>query len=552
MNLPDIWGPGQLLAFSGIDGHTDWAKPFVLHTGARPGGLLVRLPATIAVGFEGMPPLRFQAILGDAITAESPGGAYRAVFLDHHTLAGELPEGTRMTVDGRSAGEDALSVDAGPMKLVAATRGRRWALLLSDASATDVAERLTQALGADLTPVFEQREAFVRRVRIPEGLSPERERLLRKAVSVMKVNTEAPCGVIRRRWTTPDRWPHRHMWLWDSAFHSMGIAYVDMDLAKDAVLAMLEQVHEDGLLPHMVPAGGTPSTITQPPVLAWATLRILRLSGDVEWAAECLPYLHRYLEWMRLNRDKNGNGIPEWHIAGDPLCRSGESGLDNSPRFDRAVLLDAVDFASFLSHDLECLGEIAARVGNQALQAECEAHARRIAEAVNALLWSDDEGFYLDRDFEGRLSEVKAVTGFLPLLAGIPNAGQAEALCQHLSNPRTFGAPLPVPSVSLDSGSYCKDMWRGPTWMNLNYAILCGLLRAGFHEEAAQLRERSLAAMQRIYETDGCFYEYYDSLDVTHPSRLDRKQRLMSGQGIAPISDYHWTAALTAAMIFEG
>ena len=99
MNLPDIWGPGQLLAFSGIDGHTDWAKPFVLHTGARPGGLLVRLPATIAVGFEGMPPLRFQAILGDAITAESPGGAYRAVFLDHHTLAGELPEGTRMTVD---------------------------------------------------------------------------------------------------------------------------------------------------------------------------------------------------------------------------------------------------------------------------------------------------------------------------------------------------------------------------------------------------------------------------------------------------------------------
>ena len=180
----------------------------------------------------------------------------------------------------------------------------------------------------------------------------------------------------------------------------------------------------------------------------------------MEWAAECLPYLHRYLEWMRLNRDKNGNGIPEWHIAGDPLCRSGESGLDNSPRFDRAVLLDAGDFASFLSHDLECLGEIA-RVGNQALQAECEAHARRIAEAVNALLWSDDEGFYLDRDFEGRQSEVKAVTGFLPLLAGIPNADQADALRRHLRNPRTFGAPCPVPSVSLDSGSYCRICGAG-------------------------------------------------------------------------------------------
>ncbi|HHX40174.1 MAG TPA: hypothetical protein GX715_09440, partial [Armatimonadetes bacterium] len=135
MNLPDIWGAGQLLAFSGIEGHTDWEKPFVLHTGANPGDLLVRLPVTAAVGFAEMPPLRFHAILGDAITAESPDGAYRAVFLDHHTLAGELPAGVRMTVDGRPVGEEALSMAAGPMNLIAATRGRRWALLLSDTGA---------------------------------------------------------------------------------------------------------------------------------------------------------------------------------------------------------------------------------------------------------------------------------------------------------------------------------------------------------------------------------------------------------------------------------
>jgi hypothetical protein len=31
----------------------------------------------------------------------------------------------------------------------------------------------------------------------------------------------------------------------------------------------------------------------------------------------------------------------------------------------------------------------------------------------------------------------------------------------------------------------------------------------------------------------------------------DRKRRLSTGKGIAPISDYHWTAALTAAWLLE-
>ena len=46
-HVPNIWGEGQLLAFSGLDGETKNLQPFVLHTAAAPGGLPWRRRARI-------------------------------------------------------------------------------------------------------------------------------------------------------------------------------------------------------------------------------------------------------------------------------------------------------------------------------------------------------------------------------------------------------------------------------------------------------------------------------------------------------------------------
>jgi len=330
----------------------------------------------------------------------------------------------------------------------------------------------------------------------------------------------------------------------------MGFAQVDPATGQEIVLAMLEQIAEDGMLSHMISPVDR-SEITQPPVLAWSAKTIFERTKDTAWLKTCVPYLRRYLEWMRLNRDKNGNGIPEWHISGHPLCRSGESGLDNSSRFDRAVLLDAPDFGSFLCHDYACLSELAAAVGEAELSRTCRGHSERIGRAVHDVLWSQRDGLFMDRTFDGPFIEVKAVSGFLPLLAGIADDAQVNRLREHLLNPRTFGTALPLPSIAVDEGTYTKDMWRGPTWINTNYAICCGLRRYGFGEDAQRLKESSLSAIERWYGEEGCLFEFYDSLDITSPRKLDRKQRLSQGTGMAPISDYHWTAALVAAWLME-
>jgi hypothetical protein len=49
------------------------------------------------------------------------------------------------------------------------------------------------------------------------------DNLLAKSWSVMRVNALSPEGFIEQHWSTPDRMPHRWMWLWDSAFHAMGM-----------------------------------------------------------------------------------------------------------------------------------------------------------------------------------------------------------------------------------------------------------------------------------------------------------------------------------------
>jgi len=549
--MPDVWGPGQLLAFSGLDGPTSWSEPFVLHTGERVGDLTVLLPVKAHIAFAGLDRLRGSMILGDAIAGSANGDAFMVVFLDHHTLAGQLPDGATLRVgDGPLPETAALVNEEKGLGLFAAAQGRRWVLHVHAAGdSAGAAAACRRGLQADLAQALAERSALVQSVPVPAGMSAAHTRLLRKGVSVMKVNTHSACGTLKRRWSTPDRWPHRNMWLWDSAFHAVGMAYVDVDSAKDVALAMLEQVRDDGMLPHMVGADGSCSQITQPPILGWAVAHILARSEDLQWAAECKPRLLRYLEWMRLNRDRNGNGIPEWYIEGQPLCRCGESGLDNSPVYDRGVLLDAVDFGSFLCHDYRCLAEIATRLGDTTTAGLCLGHAAHISDAINRWLWCDQARFYFHRDFDGNRVKVKAVSGFMPLFAGVASSRQADDLARHLQDPATFNAPLPVPSVSLDSGTYCKDMWRGPTWMNLNYLIHLGLRRYGLAADACRLREQTLGAIQKWYERDGCLWEYYDSLDVTPPRDLDRKQRLITGKGIAPISDYHWTAAVTTALL---
>jgi len=146
------------------------------------------------------------------------------------------------------------------------------------------------------------------------------------------------------------------MWLWDSVFHSLGMRHYNPQLARDMVSAMFDLQQADGLIPH----SGNPVMhlhLTQPPVLSLAMKMIDDVEPSKDWIAGLAPKLERYLEWIMTNRDSDGAGLVEWAIGINENCRSGESGMDNSPRFDGAIQLDAPDFNAFLAYECESLAQ---------------------------------------------------------------------------------------------------------------------------------------------------------------------------------------------------
>jgi glycogen debranching enzyme len=363
----------------------------------------------------------------------------------------------------------------------------------------------------------------------------------------MKSQVYTPEGQIKHRWTTPDRWPHRGMWLWDSVFHAIGWRHIDLDLARELLLAVFDIQADDGFIAHAVTPEAI-SRITQPPVLALGARLVDELSPDPSWIAALYPHLKAYIEWDLANRDSDGSGLLEWFIEADENSRSGESGMDNSPRFDRATQLDAVDFNAFLALECEIMAGFAGRLGRMDEAGLWAQRYRSLCRLINERLWSQEAGFYVDFDVDrGQPSPVLSSAGFLPLICGAPSPEQAFRLAAHLQDPGSFASPLRVPSIAVsDIEHYAKDMWRGPVWVNLNWLIAYGLKRYGFDDLAESLRWETVAAIEDGYETYGTFFEFFDDRQEVPPPELLRKGRC--APQISPyhqvFHDYGWTATL--------
>jgi glycogen debranching enzyme len=99
---------------------------------------------------------------------------------------------------------------------------------------------------------------------------------------------------------------------------------------------------------------------------------------------------------------------------------------------------------------------------------------------------------------------VRTPFNLFPLITGRMPPDICRRLVDHLTNTKEFWPPFPVPSVALDDAKYDPNqMWRGPTWVNINYLIIEGLRNAGYPEVSTELRRRTLdliGAQKDIYE----------------------------------------------------
>jgi glycogen debranching enzyme len=337
------------------------------------------------------------------------------------------------------------------------------------------------------------------------------------------------------------------MWIWDSAFHALGLRHFAPEWARDSIKAVLSKQRSDGFIPiTMTPDGSREADIVQPPILAWGAWKVYEIAGDEEFISYCYPLLSAMVLWDCEYLDADGNGLCEWDARN-------ASGMDNSPRFDQPVG-DAVDLNSYLVNDMAYLEKMAMLLGlEDDVRMWAEMHAARSVK-INELLWDEETGFYYDLSPEGEKISIKTEAGFTPLFAGVCSREQAAALVKHLASPTEFRRTFPVSSVSADEPSFSDDMWRGPVWINYNRLIIEGLKKYGCRDMAESIRDATLREIAHWYECDGVIYEFYDSEGERSPSELHRKEK----SGIQPdhwmrrcVRDYHWTAAIFIDLILD-
>lgn len=532
MTKVSVWGHGQLLAFSGIDGPTDFDGGICLRTRADQSAgaatiVDVKQPGAAALRLGEERPTACD-LSADFFELQFGERRVRGVLLDawHLLMEGDV----RVTC---ADGKIAVRQENG-RTLVAPAQRLRPELIRADMDAAIAARRRW-------TEDASARNAITRPAAI-------------KALRQLKGQVYSPEGVFKHRYTTPDRWPHRGCWLWDSAFHAIGARHVDAALARDAISAVFDGQQGDGRVPiRMDPNGRCHPEYTQPPTLTLATWLVMQNSPDMAWLRGLLPKLRAYLLWDVAHRDA-GNGLPYWAIEGEKNCRSGESGLDNSSRFDAATRMEAVDFASFLALEFELLGHLYEQTGDVDAARECRGQHARLCALIRDRLWDAPRGIFMDYDVEQKMfCPVVACTGFLPLICGAATREQAALLAKHLDDPQAFGTRVLLPSVARNDASYDTDMWRGPVWVNMVWLVAAGFERYGMQPLADRLRRNIVGEIERWHASHGTMFEYFDADGVMAPDRLKRKGRLAPEVSFYHqcFHDYGWTGTLYLDMLLN-
>jgi Mannosylglycerate hydrolase MGH1-like glycoside hydrolase domain len=217
-----------------------------------------------------------------------------------------------------------------------------------------------------------------------------------------------------------------------------------------------------------------------------------------------------------------------------------ESGLDDSPKYDavfgwmshympgyvwlversrrlrydsRAIIaryeehVEDVMVNVFYALSLHALARLTGKV-------QYEIRAARTEQALLEHCWDEERGLFWDlagRDHAAQ--RISTWSSLAPLaLPSLPEPIARRLIDEHLLDPRRYGAPFAIPSVSMEEPSFRAGWhlfrcWRGPAWINTVWLLAPALRHFGCDAEA----DRILGSCIELVERHG-FREYYNPL----------------------------------------
>jgi hypothetical protein len=228
----------------------------------------------------------------------------------------------------------------------------------------------------------------------------------------------------------PDKWEYPWFAAWDLAFHTIALATVDVDFAKQQLDLLLVglYLHPTG----QIPAYEWNFSDVNPPVHGWATIflyrteQALRGKTDLEFLKRVFGKLTSNFGWWVNRKDRDGRNLYE----------GGFLGLDNIGVFDRSAPLptgghlEQADGTSWVALYAQNMLEIAVELAAhdpayEELATNVGLQFMLIARAMNGIgpdgMWDEEDGFYYDvlrlPDGSATRLKVRSMVGLLPLCA---------------------------------------------------------------------------------------------------------------------------------------
>jgi hypothetical protein len=231
----------------------------------------------------------------------------------------------------------------------------------------------------------------------------------------------------------PDTWEYPWFAAWDLAFHVIPFGLIDPDFAKRQLMLLTREwyMHPNGQLPAYEWAFDD----VNPPVHAWAALRLYKIEAKRNGGVGDFPFLERLFQKLLINFTW---WVNRKDVAGRNVFQGGFLGLDNVGPFDRdqslpdGAYLAQSDGTSWMAvYALNMLAiaiELAKHDEDYAdVASKFFEHFLLIADAMNSQrddepgLWDPEDEFYYDqiylRDGERIPVKVRSVVGIVPIFA---------------------------------------------------------------------------------------------------------------------------------------
>jgi len=308
---------------------------------------------------------------------------------------------------------------------------------------------------------------------------------------------------VSRRWS---KWNKGYaLYCWDTYFAAYQAAATgSREVAYINLVEMTRAKHKAArpFVPNSELADGrVTKDRSQPPVGSLCALKVYQEFNE-KWILELLYNdLLEWNEWWKEKRDYNGLLCvgstpykPALGVSGELEENddvNGWFGASKESGWDGALIYQNVPFDKELHHSkhwdvslnslyvMDCisLANIADILGKTKKADELRNRATAYKANIQKL-WNVEKRFFFNRNWEtGEFSNITAINGFYPLIAGAATDEQAEALINHyFYNLEEFWGRWIIPTISRSHPIFFEnEYWDGRIWPPVNFLIYLGL-----------------------------------------------------------------------------